>query len=277
MSRSLLISLSLALIGFIIGLILTLAAHWQLRPIADQRYRLADDAIEQQMKLLDENSDIKAELKLVENSYLKLEEAHRIVEGRARALMSEMQVYKTSESQLLRAIEQQKEQLTDKISELDLKIESSLEANALAPQKTDYELAADITSFLAYPHTLNSFTELNQALLQQPKQNMAIVQARFEIMLQPEQFNHNDVLYATLDRLVANKSEDSPSFSIENLFCSEQACEVQLKVSKPSPYFDSWRWLLDYLAQEPLLASPKESFSTSTRSEVIGLVHLTIR
>jgi hypothetical protein len=276
-SRSFLISLSLALIGFIVGFILTLAVHWQLRPNADQEYRVGDDAIEQQIELLDESGDIKSELKLVENSYLKLEEAHRIVEGRARALMSEMQVYKTSESQLLHTIELQKEQLTDKISELNLKIESSLEANALTPQKTDYELAADMTSFLAYPHSLNSFTELNQTLLQQPKQNMAIVQARFEIMLQPEQFNRNDALYAALDRLVANKNEDSPSFSIENLFCSEQACEVQLKVSKPSPYFDSWRWLLDYLAQEPLLVSPKKSFSTSTGTDVYGLILLTTR
>ncbi|MFQ3229725.1 hypothetical protein [Reinekea sp.] len=279
MNRSLLLGISLALTSFIIGFILTLAVHWRVRPNADQHYLASDDALEQRIELLDDSSDIKTELKLAENTYLKLDEAHRIVEGRARALMSEMQVYKTSESQLLLTIEQQKEQLSNKIDKLDLMIESSLEANALAPQKTDYELAADITSLLAYPHSLNSFTELNQALQQQPRKNMTIVQARFEIMLQPEQYNQNDALYAALDRLMAKKEETTPNFSIENLFCSEQACEIQLKVGKPSPYFDSWRWLLDYLAQEPLLVSPTLSFSTDSgsSSESYGLIILTTR
>ncbi|MDN3648398.1 hypothetical protein QWZ13_05690 [Reinekea marina] len=279
MKRTWSILLSVAIIGFIAGFLTTLALHRQVRPTIESNQQALETAIVSESPSpvsQVEFEEVKTLLSQKEQAFAKAKEAHRITEGHARALVSEMQVYRNSESELLQSIEQQKEALTEKIKSLDSKITETVALTAQRPKTYDYERINELNALLAYPHPLNSNSVLNPALTEQPEIGLVLVNARFEIMIQAEHYPHTDAIYDSLEKLVAELPESAPAVSIDNVFCSEVSCELQVKVGKPSPYFDSWRWLLDQLSTQPNMVDIQHNFSTESAQAVYGFVILKV-
>ncbi|MBU2864986.1 hypothetical protein KO489_14095 [Reinekea forsetii] len=279
MKRTWSILLSVAIIGFIAGFLTTLVLHRQVRPSIESNQQALEIALGSESPSpvsQVEFEQVQTTLSQKEQAYAKAKEAHRITEGHARALVSEMQVYRNSESELLQSIEQQKEALTEKIKSLDSKITETVELTAQLPKTYDYERINELNALLAYPHPLNSNSVLNSALTEQPEVGLVLVNARFEIMLQAEHYPNTDTIYDSLENLMAELPESAPTVTIDNVFCSEVSCELQIQVGKPSPYFDSWRWLLDQLSTQPSMVNIQHSFSTELAQAVYGFVILEV-
>ena len=279
MKRTWSILLSVAITGFIAGFLTTLALHRQVRPTIESNQQALETAIVSESPSpvsQVEFEEVKTLLSQKEQAFAKAKEAHRITEGHARALVSEMQVYRNSESELLQSIERQKEALTEKIKSLDSKITETVALTAQRPKTYDYERINELNALLAYPHPLNSNSVLNSALTEQPEIGLVLVNARFETMIQAEHYPHTDAIYDSLEKLVAELPESAPAVSIDNVFCSEVSCELQVKVGKPSPYFDSWRWLLDQLSTQPNMVDIQHNFSTESAQAVYGFVILKV-
>lgn len=268
-------------IGFYVaGFLLSLGIHWSIRPAAEsdlalQQTELAENA--EYVELLTTSETLKKQVATLETELAQVEVAHNIDEGHARALIHELQTYRDERDALFADMEKRKEQMRDKMEELDAKILEQLEIRDNAPQPTDYEVANDMMGLLSYPHSLNDMALLNSALLENPKQHRELVDQRFELMVQPEDYANTNAVYDKLLPLVErlNKQHQNET-TLQTVFCSTSFCEIQTRMQQPEPYYDYWYEWLTELRQINITKLIEHEFSTEDGNGLAGtvIVHL---
>jgi hypothetical protein len=262
----------LTILFFIVGFLTSLGLHWGIRPASAP---LVSDNISTHLPDLenisydvisDSNQILKATVNELEVTLADVDVRKSINEGRARALISELQTYRDDRDKLFQQLELRKKKLENKLEELDVKIAEKLSQRPEQHDNgSDYELANELTGLLSYPHPLNDQADLNAALIALPNTNAEAIQQRFELMLQIPNHDLTDDLYESLSTIInaLNKTHENES-RLHYIQCGQSHCEIQTSFVKVEPYFDYWQQWLDQLREKPATKLIQHDFYTET-------------
>lgn len=264
---------------YLVGFLVTLVLHYKIRPIETNEAAKNREAQQIEFEAAQQNLTFKplAELNLeneqllITISEIELEldqatEVHNINSGHARALMTNIQDYRDERTVLFEELKNDKIRLQDKIDELDNTITAQIEERlATVIPQTDYEIVNELTGLLAYPHPLNDNEALYNQVLNNPRVNKEFVDQRFELMLQPVDFNHNDAVYTALEVIVnALNTQHENNTEILWVNCSTLSCEIQISLLQVDPYFDYWQQFLDELMNHTATKNMVKNITTVT-------------
>ena len=272
--------LAIVVAFFVMGFIGSLALHWGIRPEGGQNQTLASKVEPVELShisyetLNEQHQDLKSTVTQLEIEFHKAEVKQNINQGRARALILELQTYRDERNRLFEDLERRKQKMREKIEELDTKITDkiSLRAEQDIGQNV-YDITNSMTSLLSYPHVLNDQTELNTALIAEPIANHELVEQRFELMLQLTDYAKQDSVLKTLKPLLEqlNKAHENNS-DISQIQCSELMCEIQTTFTVQQPYFDYWQQWLVLLKENDMTKQVQHQFHTKAGDEIKGTV-----
>jgi len=259
MLNRILLYTSISIVFLFAGFATSLTLHWLIRPPADQLPQQAEqlselpamaDVTSNGADDSSENTTLRSTVFLLENKLQHSQEIQAMNEGRARALISELQHYRTERDQFLQRLEARNQKLVNKIEELNTNIEEQLDKKVLSTQTIDdYELTAQLTSYLSYPHALNDVDILDAHLINTPHQSVNFVEQRFQLMLQPEDYNFTEKVYVALSSMHQKLNKENKNLT-ETLWvhCVELACEIQVSIEMKDAFYDYRQQWLDALS-----------------------------
>jgi hypothetical protein len=265
---------------FVFGFIGSLTLHWGLRPEGEPKHTLVSKVEPVELRnisyetLREQHQNLKSIVTQLEVEFSEAEVKQNINQGRARALILELQTYRDERNRLFEDLERRKQKMIEKIEELDSKITEKISLRAEQDTELNlYDVTNEMTSLLSYPHILNDQTELNTALIAEPIANHELVEQRFELMLQLTDYSKQDsvlkTLKPTLEQL--NKEHDNNSH-VSQIQCSENMCEIQANFTAKQPYFDYWQQWLVLLKENETTKLIQHQFHTQVGNEILGTV-----
>lgn len=272
-----LLAIALFIAFFIFGFLGSLGIHWSIRPSLENPDSLslqASTAETDQSRLNESRQQLNQTVIKLEDELRRVQTEHDIDEGHARALILELQTYRDERDALFADLEARKQQVLDKIDELDGKIQQQLsQRDEQYTPETDYELENELLGLLNYPHSLNDEPTLNAQLNESLTREREFIEQRFELMLQPVDYGFMDTLYEKLDPVITalNKQHDN-STELVNLHCSERHCEIQVRMQRQQPYFDYWQQWLVALSTIEATKLIEHELTTEDGQQVVGAV-----
>lgn len=272
--------LAIALAFIVIGFIGSLALHWGIRPDGKQNQALQARTEPKELsnlsytELSNNHLRLKTDVAELEARFSEAEVKQNINEGRARAIILELQTYRDERNRLFEDLERRKQKMREKIEELDTKISDQISQRAEQETERDvYDVTNEMTSLLSYPHPLNDQAELNAAMIAQPIANHELAEQRFELMLQLTDYTKQDAILESLQPIIEqmNKTHNNNS-EITLIQCSASQCEVQTSFIRTEPYFDYWQQWQDLVQASVHIKQIQHHFHTQVGDQIIGIV-----
>ncbi len=250
--RSSIFIITMAITFFVLGFSVAIVIHWSLRPSIEIALPIQPEVAKPELSnlvdLKTKQIKLRKEVGDLEDTHHQASQSNQLAQSNARAVISQLQVYRDKRDTLFADYEKNREQVVSKLDSLDETIQQKLVQQQLRIERIDVDqLRFELESLLLYYHPLNDTVSLNEALLSNPIENQALIEQRFELMVQLPDYEFTDSLYDELDEIIDRLNQQHLNQTqLKNLFCSAVSCELQISLNQKQPYFDYWyQWLTE--------------------------------